>query len=613
MHSVRRNRRPRQRRRVVAVVAIAAALALGLHAPAHRPGARAATPVRPAPDRPGYWLVGSDGGVFSFGSSAFAGSTGGMALSRPMVGMAATPSGQGYWLVASDGGVFAFGDAPFLGSTGALTLNSPIVGMAATPSGQGYWLVAADGGVFAFGDASFMGSTGGMRLDAPITAMAPAPAGNGYWLVGRDGGIFTFGAARFHGSTGGRPLNHPVVAMTPTPSGGGYWLVAADGGVFNFGGAPFHGSAGGMQLSAPVVAMAATLEGDGYWLAAADGGIFSYGRAPFLGSASQHGARNIIGIDARTARPATTVAFYYPWYGSEGVDGAWYHWDHHGHRPPEDIAANFYPQLGSYSSNASAVIEAHMADMAGAGITTVAVSWWGQRSYSDNVLPRLQEAAARHGLRIALHMEPYADRTPALLEYDLNYALSKGIDEVWLYAIDGPPPWEWRAVTDRYRGRVRFWAHAGLAANVRNNNFLSYAAAAGFDGVYTYYALAFDPAEFASICGRARVRGLLCSPSVSPGYDGRRGVPDPQVLDREGGARYHRSWTGALAAGADVVSVTSYNEWHEGTQIEPATPKCISGFCYDDYEGDFGRGGASAARGYLDATAVWTARARAGW
>ena len=75
--------------------------------------------------------------------------------------MAATPDGKGYWLVASDGGIFTFGDAAFYGSTGALTLNRPIVGMAATPDGKGYWLVASDGGIFTFGDAAFFGSDGG--------------------------------------------------------------------------------------------------------------------------------------------------------------------------------------------------------------------------------------------------------------------------------------------------------------------------------------------------------------------------------------------------------------------------------------------------------------------
>jgi hypothetical protein len=41
-------------------------------------------------------------------------------------------SGLGYWLVASDGGVFAYGDARFYGSTGGMTLNRPVVGMAST-------------------------------------------------------------------------------------------------------------------------------------------------------------------------------------------------------------------------------------------------------------------------------------------------------------------------------------------------------------------------------------------------------------------------------------------------------------------------------------------------
>ena len=99
--------------------------------------------------------------------------------------------GIGYWLVASDGGIFSFGDADFYGSTGAMTLDKPIVGMAATPDGGGYWLVASDGGIFTFGDAGFYGSTGAMALDKPIVGMAATPDGGGYWLVASDGGIFS--------------------------------------------------------------------------------------------------------------------------------------------------------------------------------------------------------------------------------------------------------------------------------------------------------------------------------------------------------------------------------------------------------------------------------------
>jgi hypothetical protein len=84
------------------------------------------------------------------------------------VGIQSTPDGLGYWLVASDGGVFTFGDAGFYGSQGGKPLDKPVVGIQSTPDGLGYWLVASDGGIFTFGDAGFFGSEGGKPLDAPV-------------------------------------------------------------------------------------------------------------------------------------------------------------------------------------------------------------------------------------------------------------------------------------------------------------------------------------------------------------------------------------------------------------------------------------------------------------
>ncbi len=55
----------------------------------------------------------------------------GLALVKPVIGMAATPDGGGYWLVASDGGIFNYGDAGFFGSLGGQPLNAPAVGGAA--------------------------------------------------------------------------------------------------------------------------------------------------------------------------------------------------------------------------------------------------------------------------------------------------------------------------------------------------------------------------------------------------------------------------------------------------------------------------------------------------
>ncbi|MGB7051505.1 MAG: hypothetical protein WBG41_08055 [Acidimicrobiales bacterium] len=85
--------------------------------------------------------------------------------------------GSGYWLVGSDGGVFTFGTAQFYGSMAGKHLNSPITGIVATSDDHGYWLVAKDGGVFAFGDAVFSGSMGGKTLAAPIVGAASADSG----------------------------------------------------------------------------------------------------------------------------------------------------------------------------------------------------------------------------------------------------------------------------------------------------------------------------------------------------------------------------------------------------------------------------------------------------
>ncbi len=77
------------------------------------------------------------------------------------------PDGHGYWLVASDGGVFSFGDVLFHGSMGGRPLDRPIVAIETIPGAGGYWEIASDGGIFAF-DAPYYGSMGGRRLVAPV-------------------------------------------------------------------------------------------------------------------------------------------------------------------------------------------------------------------------------------------------------------------------------------------------------------------------------------------------------------------------------------------------------------------------------------------------------------
>jgi hypothetical protein len=234
-------------------------------------------------------------------------------LAAPIVGGATTPSGNGWWEVGSDGGIFTFGDAQYLGSTGAMHLNQPIVGMASTPSGHGYWLVARDGGIFTFGDAGYFGSTGAIALNQPIVGMASTRSGNGYWLVARDGGIFAFGDAHYYGSTGGIRLNQPIVGMGARPTSNGYWLVAADGGVFNFGATGFYGSAAATGLSAPAVAIVSSSTGRGYWISASDGSVESFGDASTENSVSDLtaavvGAARAVGGALRVIVADTTSA-----------------------------------------------------------------------------------------------------------------------------------------------------------------------------------------------------------------------------------------------------------------------------------------------------------------
>ena len=181
--------------------------------------------MAPTLDQGGYWLAAANGSVDTFGDAVNFGSMAGKALDAPIVGIAATPvasaapgatptpAGKGYWLVGQDGGVFTFGDAHYFGSLPGIGVHvSDVVGMASTPTGHGYWLVAADGGVFGFGDAAFYGSLPGIGVHvSDVVGIAATPDGHGYWLMGADGGVFSFGDAQFYGSMGGTHLDAPVV------------------------------------------------------------------------------------------------------------------------------------------------------------------------------------------------------------------------------------------------------------------------------------------------------------------------------------------------------------------------------------------------------------------
>ena len=252
-------------------------------------------PPPPPPAQHGYWLVGSDGGIFTFGSATFHGSTGSLKLQRPVVGITPTSDEEGYWLVASDGGIFAFGDAGFHGSIPGLglapagtggphALNAPIVGMVPSADGGGYFMVASDGGVFAFGDAQFEGSCPGIGgCNGAAVSVVPDASGRGYWLVTQTGNVYTFGDAPYYGAPG--PQGSPITAAVRTADGGGYYVLLANGTVYAYGDAASRGgpvgAVGGLN---PASAIFTDSGGGGYWVASAAGGVFTYGDAPNDGS-----------------------------------------------------------------------------------------------------------------------------------------------------------------------------------------------------------------------------------------------------------------------------------------------------------------------------------------
>ena len=219
--------------RVVVLSCMVLALATGPpHASADTGGSRSAS---------GYWLVGSDGGIFTYGDAAFYGSPGGTALDKPIVGMAATPDGRGYWLVGSDGGIFTYGDAAFDGSPGGTALHKPIVGMAA-PS------ALTTGAARPVGNSNAGPPASGSATQLVFTTQPAGSVGEGTAFTQptvtiedqfdnsvNSSALVTLGISSYTASNGGGAQGS-ITGCTANP-------VAAGGGVATFSGCAITGSA----------------------------------------------------------------------------------------------------------------------------------------------------------------------------------------------------------------------------------------------------------------------------------------------------------------------------------------------------------------------------------
>jgi predicted Ser/Thr protein kinase len=302
-------------------------------------------------------------------------------------------------------------------------------------------------------------------------------------------------------------------------------------------------------------------------------------------------------------------AFYYPWYGNPEFDGGWWHWDQSGVQPPEDIGSDYFPVLGAYSSIDPETVAQHMAWLREAGVGVIISSWWGQGSREDNAIPTLLEIAEHYGIKLSAHIEPYSDRTAERLVEDVRYLYEqygshpaffrstettpysseekpKGVFFVWSLEFangeDGPvEPSSWAEALDAIHSLP------DSAVVIGNGTDRNWVEQGHFDGLYNYVTLRIargDRFEW----GQELPSGALYVPSVIPGFSAQRiGYSDDTYVDRRQGSTYDVQWEAAIGTIVEpsMVTITSFNEWHEGTQIEPAQSgmEDSSGQAYESY------------------------------
>lgn len=322
---------------------------------------------------------------------------------------------------------------------------------------------------------------------------------------------------------------------------------------------------------------------------------------------------NLVAREGASGEAGTDVSsrvhiFYYGWYGAPPMQQSFIHWPQGGHVPPEDIGSNYYPMLGAYSSTDPSVLKQHMQWIRRAHVGVLTLTWWGRDSYTDKNVQAVLDAAAEAGLRVNFHIEPYSGRTPRSVADDIAYILSKYgrhpafyradfLDNsplFYIYEVLRNPAQEWKAATDQI--------HSGSSEPViliAQTSNLRFVRGGGFDGGYTYDGLApFRNAGFSAHWKEVEQSfaeaGKLFIPSVGPGYwDDRAvrsgGADEPEAArtrDKSSAATYDRAWNDAVEARAPIITVTSFNEWHEGSQIEPAVEHRGASYTYPSYGND---------------------------
>ncbi|MGN6700112.1 MAG: hypothetical protein ACTHMR_18300, partial [Thermomicrobiales bacterium] len=276
---------------------------------------------------------------------------------------------------------------------------------------------------------------------------------------------------------------------------------------------------------------------------------------------------------AAAAAERPVMAFYYPWYELSDWSAA----------QMSDLATP------TYSGGDDAAIKRHIQQADDAGIDALICTWYGPTEARLNArcqrLLQLVQASGRR-LRVAIIPDQSAAFDPAMRTVDgLAGALAAlrrdFISNPAYFTYQGKPVVFW--FNPPSLGGVDAWQQLRDRADPQHNEFwfggtddFSYMAA--FDTLY-YYDITWEDAPGAamtSYAGRlARYNAShgeqrLFVGTVMPGYDDLRVRPDGHRQDRANGTYYQGAWQTVIDNHASAVVLTSFNEFFEGTYIEPS-------------------------------------------
>lgn len=262
------------------------------------------------------------------------------------------------------------------------------------------------------------------------------------------------------------------------------------------------------------------------------------------------------------------LAFYYGWWGTpEGPAKQWLHWDT---QSPHRGVVN-PPALGLYDSADPKVIAQHVTWSKQAGIDTLVLSLWRRGDHQDKVLQGLLDEAARQGLtatgyiEVAATAEDLRGQVESLLAREMRHP-------AWLTVHGQKVVFLYVRVFQSLNPQALRRALVGLPVlAVGDSTALDPSLYEVLGGLHSYVSF-IEPAKRADqqIAARqfARSADKLLVATVMPGYDDSN-IRFPGTVVPRNGTRFWQAQT-AAAELADWVILTSFNELHEGSEIEPS-------------------------------------------